>query len=123
VHFLPFQNQQAMPMVYRLGHAYVLPSKSETWGLALNEAMACGRPVIASSQVGAARDLVVDGLNGWTFESGNLEQLTGVVRRALSCERETLRRMGRAALGDSARWSTEMAAAAIARAVIQFIAA
>jgi glycosyltransferase involved in cell wall biosynthesis len=46
VHFLPFQNQSAMPTVYRLGDVLVLPSRGpgETWGLALNEAMACARP-------------------------------------------------------------------------------
>ncbi len=42
VHFMPFQNQSAMPAVYRLGDVFVLPSQGpeETWGLALNEAMA-----------------------------------------------------------------------------------
>jgi glycosyltransferase involved in cell wall biosynthesis len=117
VHFLPFQNQQAMPVVYRLGDAYVLPSRSETWGLALNEAMACGRPVIASSQVGAARDLVAERVNGWTFESGNLDQLVTVLREVLGAERGMLRKMGEAALRDSAGWSIEAASTAIEKAV------
>ena len=40
--FLPFQNQQKMPYTYRLADVYVLPSSgpNETWGLAVNEAMA-----------------------------------------------------------------------------------
>jgi glycosyltransferase involved in cell wall biosynthesis len=38
--FLDFQNQQKMPSVYRMGNIFILPSKSETWGLAINEAMA-----------------------------------------------------------------------------------
>jgi glycosyltransferase involved in cell wall biosynthesis len=122
VHFLPFQNQQAMPMVYRLGDAYVLPSRSETWGLALNEAMACGRPVIASSQVGGARDLVTDRVNGWIFESGNLGQLIAVIREVLGSPAGNLREMGAAAWRDSARSSIEIAADGIARAVTQFVA-
>jgi glycosyltransferase involved in cell wall biosynthesis len=121
VHFLPFQNQRAMPVVYRLGDAYVLPSRSETWGLALNEAMACGRPVIASSQVGAARDLVAQRVNGWTFESGNLEQLVAVIREFLSGERAMLRKMGEAALRESTRWSIEAASGAIERTVIDSV--
>jgi glycosyltransferase involved in cell wall biosynthesis len=122
VHFLPFQNQQAMPMVYRLGDAYVLPSRSETWGLALNEAMACGRPVIASSKVGGARDLVTDRVNGWIFESGNFGQLIAVIREVLGSPAGKLREMGAAAWRDSARSSIEVAADGIARAVAQFVA-
>src|SRR6185436_7909182 len=42
---LPFQNQSRMPIVYRLGDLFVLPSAyGETWGLAVNEAIASGRP-------------------------------------------------------------------------------
>lgn len=124
VHFLPFQNQSTMPAVYRLGDVFALPSRGpgETWGLALNEAMASQRPVIAGSKVGGARDLVETDVNGWTFESGNLEQLTAVLHRALSCETGTLRAMGRAAGEMSARWSIEAAAAGIEAAVLRFTA-
>jgi len=69
VHFLPFQNQSKMPIVYHLGDVFVLPSKGpfETWGLAINEAMACGKPVIASNKVGCAVDLISN--NGFLFNS------------------------------------------------------
>lgn len=58
--FVGFQNQQNMPLVYRLANVFVLPSKGpgETWGLAINEAMACGVPVIASDKTGGAIDLI-----------------------------------------------------------------
>lgn len=56
---LPFQNQKRMPVVYRLGDLFVLPSAwGETWGLAINEALACGRPVLVSDRVGCAADVV-----------------------------------------------------------------
>lgn len=56
---LPFQNQSRMPTVYRLGDIFVLPSGfGESWGLAVNEALACGRPVIVSDRVGCAADTV-----------------------------------------------------------------
>ena len=48
-----------MPVVYRLGDLFVLPSAfGETWGLGVNEALACGRPVLVSTQVGCAADVV-----------------------------------------------------------------
>ncbi len=73
---LPFQNQTRMPVVYRLGDLFVLPSGfNETWGLAVNEAMACGRPVLVSNRVGCAED-VVDSSCGSVFSwdcAGDLE--------------------------------------------------
>lgn len=122
IHFLPFQNQQSMPAVYRLGDVFVLPSRGpgETWGLALNEAMAARRPVIAGSKVGGARDLIASGVNGWTFDSGNLTQLTGAVGNALMCTDDALSTMGRAAEKTSACWSIEAAAAGIEAAVLRF---
>jgi glycosyltransferase involved in cell wall biosynthesis len=60
--FLPFQNQSKMPSVYRLGDVLVLPSPGpgETWGLAMNEAMACGIPVFGSTKCGGSIDLIDD---------------------------------------------------------------
>ncbi|MFC4261280.1 glycosyltransferase family 4 protein [Ferruginibacter yonginensis] len=60
--FLPFQNQAIMPAIYRLAHLFVLPSKGpgETWGLAINEALACGVPVVASQLCGGAIDLITE---------------------------------------------------------------
>jgi glycosyltransferase involved in cell wall biosynthesis len=124
VHFLPFQNQSAMPAVYRLGDVFSLPSRGpgETWGLALNEAMASRRPVIAGSKVGGARDLICDNVNGWVFESGNAAQLATIVRNAFVCDDATLNAMGLAAERESARWSAEAAAAGIEDAVLRFAA-
>jgi glycosyltransferase involved in cell wall biosynthesis len=69
---LPFQNQTKMPLVYRLADVVVLPSaRGETWGLCLNEAMACGRRVLASDKVGGAIDLIQCGKDGAIFASGD----------------------------------------------------
>jgi glycosyltransferase involved in cell wall biosynthesis len=120
IHFMPFQNQSVMPAVYRLGDVFVLPSQGpdETWGLALNEAMASGRPVIASSKVGGARDLVRLGENGWIFDSGNRVALEDVLRSAIDCGRQTLHAMGRSAQAESVRWSSEESARRISEAVL-----
>lgn len=83
IHFLPFQNQTNMPVVYRLGNVFCLPSISETWGLGLNEALASGRPVIASDKVGGAPDLITDGVNGYIFQSNNQRELQGKIMLAI----------------------------------------
>ncbi len=119
VHFLGFQNQSAMPSVYRLADLFVLPSvgPGETWGLALNEAMATGRAVAASSRVGGARDLVDEGRNGWTFAAGDDAALSRVLDGAAQLGREGLQRMGRAGAAMAAHWSSEESAQRIAAAV------
>ncbi len=75
-----------MPVIYRLGDVFCLPSSGpgETWGLASNEAMACGKPIIVSDKCGCAADLVKEGENGYIFESGNEKQLTELLDKMLA---------------------------------------
>jgi glycosyltransferase involved in cell wall biosynthesis len=54
---LPFQNQSRMPIIYRAADLFVLPSVSETWGLAVNEALASGRPALVSDAAGCVADM------------------------------------------------------------------
>ena len=58
-----------MPIVYRLADLFVLPSlgPGETWGLAINEALACGTPVAASIYWGGSIDLI-NFDNGFLFD-------------------------------------------------------
>ena len=74
VHFMSFQNQTIMPAVYRMGDIFIMPSLSETWGMGINEAMACGKPVIASEMVGCAADLVLENKTGIVFQLGDLDK-------------------------------------------------
>jgi len=69
---LPFQNQTRMPVAYRLGDIVTLPSAyGETWGLGMNEALACGRRVLVSDKVGGAPDVVTSPAEGAIFASGD----------------------------------------------------
>jgi len=88
VRFLPFQNQTRMPELYRVGDVFVLPSKAETWGLSLNEAMACSRAVLASDTCGAAIDLIQDGVNGYIFRSNDPADLADKMQKLVSNKAE-----------------------------------
>ena len=96
VHFLPFQNQSAMPSIYALGDVMVLPSQSETWGLVVNEAMNLECPVIVTDHVGCGPDLVIPGRTGWIYPTGDVEALSRSLGEALE-DPERLRAMGVAA--------------------------
>lgn len=121
VHFLGFQNQSRMPVVYRLGDAFVLPSRGpgETWGLAVNEAMACGRPVVVSDRVGCAPDLV-GRETGFVVPAGD----TGALRRRLETlvdDKELRCRMGRKAQAQIKDWSIRQAARRIERTIVDHV--
>lgn len=75
IHFMDFQNQSVMPSIYQACDLFCLPSTSETWGMGINEAMACGKAVLTSDRVGAAIDLIINQVNGAIFESGNIKDL------------------------------------------------
>src|SRR5690625_3599340 len=118
VHFIGFQNQSRMPVVYRLGDVFILPSRGpgETWGLAVNEAMACGRPVIVSDRVGCAPDLIIENETGWTFPGGDASALHRTLRKALA-ERGRLATMGEKARELIGAWSIGEEARRIEKAV------
>lgn len=86
IYFAPFQNQSLMPRTYMAGDVFVLPSYGggETWGLAVNEAMCMGRPVIVSDHVGCSQDLVQNRKNGLVFPAGNVPALCEALHLAFA---------------------------------------
>lgn len=81
--FAGFINQSKLPDYYDLADVFVLPSEREPWGLAVNESMACGTPVVVSDEVGCAPDLV-DGRSGIVFASGSASSLADALTTSLS---------------------------------------
>jgi glycosyltransferase involved in cell wall biosynthesis len=63
--------------------ASVLPSHSEPWGLVVNESLSYGCPVVVSNVCGCVPDLVIDGVTGYSFEAGNVEDLLGALRSVI----------------------------------------
>lgn len=75
VEFLGTVDYSALPDLYRNAQIFVLPSKTEQWGLVVNEAMASGLAVVVSDRVGCVGDLVVDGQNGLVFPHDDPDKL------------------------------------------------
>jgi glycosyltransferase involved in cell wall biosynthesis len=80
VRCLGFVNQADLPGWYASGDILVLPSEKETWGVVVNEGMACGLVPVVSDGVGCAPDLV-DGI-GEIVPVGNIDELAGAITRA-----------------------------------------
>lgn len=99
--FLGFVNQSKLPSVYAAAGVVVLPSVAvETWGLVVNEAMACGVPAVVSDAVGCGPDLIQPGVTGAVAPLGDVPALAasiasvlafdpGATRRALAERMET----------------------------------
>lgn len=110
--FLDFQNQSKMPVLYRLGHVFVLLSQSETWGLGINEAMACGSAIVCSHKVGGAVDLVKHGSNGFIVSTDKAEALLEAMK-ILAEDQEFLQAAKTASLYHIKKQDVSVAATAI----------
>ncbi len=75
IYFPGFMHREDLAGFYALAEAFILPTHSDPWGLVVNEAMACGLPVIVSSVAGCATDLVDDGWNGYVVPPRDQEKL------------------------------------------------
>lgn len=92
---------------YALARALVVPSIIDPWGLVVNEGMASGLPVIVSKGCGAAKTLVREEENGWTFEPGDDETLSNLMIRASSLSSDVLKEMGRKSQSIVSEWSLD----------------
>lgn len=103
VAFAGFVNQAELPRLYAASDIFVLPSEHEPWGLAVNEAMCAGLPIVVSREVGCVTDLVSDGVNGFTPAAADIESLALALRRLIE-DAALRRRQGEASLARIAQW-------------------
>jgi glycosyltransferase involved in cell wall biosynthesis len=118
VAFAGFVNQNELPAYFALSSAFVLPSENEPWGLIINEAMSCGLPVVTTDAVGAARDLVRDGVTGYTYPVGDIPALADALARVLDRAQHPAG-MREACLDRMSRWSYEQDIEGIRNALAQ----
>ncbi|MEL7035156.1 MAG: glycosyltransferase family 1 protein [Cyanobacteria bacterium J06592_8] len=101
-HFVGYLRGEALADAYACADAFIFPSRTETLGLVLLEAMAAGTPVVAARS-GGIPDIVTDGVNGYLFDPSDENGSIFATQRLLSqqLERETLRQNARQ---EAERW-------------------
>ena len=97
VYFAGFRQIEELPAFYANAGAFVHPALEEPWGLVLNEAMAGGLPVLSSANVGAAEELVHEGVTGFLFNPEDVSAMAGAMVRMASLPEELRAQMGAAA--------------------------
>ena len=70
-----------LPALYARADAFVMPSRSETWGMSMQEAAAAGLPLVSSEAPGAAYDLIEDGVNGYRVPVDDVDALRAALTR------------------------------------------
>jgi len=78
VHFVGFQKKEKLKQYYCMADVFVLPTREDIWGLVINEAMACGLPVITTDKCVAGLELI-DG-NGLIIETDNVKLLENALQ-------------------------------------------
>lgn len=115
VRFLGYVPYPELPALYAVSDLFIHPAREERWGVSVQEALACGLPVIASSRVGAARDLILPGRNGATYAAGDEAGLARRIDEVLRLDPAAVREENRKILADwdyAATWRGILRAAA-----------
>jgi glycosyltransferase involved in cell wall biosynthesis len=116
--FAGFVHREQLPAYYALADMLILPSHTEPWGLVVNEAMACGLPVVVSRAAGCVADLVRAGWNGRIVSPGDIAGI-GEAMQSLACGTALRHTMGLHSTELIQRYSAEAWAEGITAAVEQ----
>jgi 1,2-diacylglycerol 3-alpha-glucosyltransferase len=95
VYWPGFLQYDQLPAYFAMAGAFVHPALAEPWGLVVNEAAACGLPLLVSRTVGARYELVDEGTNGLLFDPANTDD---ICRALLAIS--TMPAQQRASMGD-----------------------
>jgi glycosyltransferase involved in cell wall biosynthesis len=101
-----FQHPTVMPDLMAEAGCFILPSRSEAWGMVILEACASGLPVIATTACGATVECIRDGYNGFAIPADNVEALADALLRAHRSYDE-LPEMGRRSMAFAAPYSAK----------------
>lgn len=117
--FPGFVQRDELAAFYAWADALIFPTHSDPWGLVVNEAIACGLPVITSEVAGCTADLVHDGVNGYVIGVGQPENLSQAMLTLLS-NSELRQRMGKASAAIGRSFTPQIWADGMIRAAMRF---
>jgi glycosyltransferase involved in cell wall biosynthesis len=79
IHYLGFLSSETLPAIYRSGHLFLIPSRTEGMPLSLLEAQSCGLPAIGSNIPGIS-DIIINGKNGQLVKVGDINAFAKAIR-------------------------------------------
>ena len=83
VQLVGFKQKEEIFEYYKAADLFVLPTREDIWGLVINEAMACGLPVISTNMCLGAVELIDNGINGYIVPVNNSNELTEAMKKLL----------------------------------------
>lgn len=116
IHFPGFLQQNELLPYFAHATCFIHASTHEQWGLVVNEAMAAGLPVLVSKRCGCAEDLVLNNINGFSFDPYDQHRLVQLMQK-ISSEEIDINAMGKCALKHIGRFSPEYFARGLQAAI------
>jgi glycosyltransferase involved in cell wall biosynthesis len=105
--FAGFRHRHDLPRFYAAADVFVFPTLGDTYGLVVDEALACGLPAISTSAAGEIRSRILDGTNGFIVPPESSAALLDRME-LLSRDRDLRKRMSGASVRTVAGQSPEM---------------
>lgn len=121
IHFHGFQPYSKLPAYYALAEVFIHSSIFEQWGLVVNEAMACGTPVVVSDKCGCSPDLVIEGHTGFQFDPHNPEDLAKKLERIV-LDKDLRRNLSLNCVSHISLWDSDTFARGVKNAAIAALA-
>lgn len=116
-----FKQIEDLPTYYGLAGAFIHPSTIEPWGLVVNEALACGLPVLVSDRCGCVPELVIDGVNGFRFDPYDVADISRRMKQ-ISAPDFPLAELRKSSLALIAQWGPERFGQGVTEAVVAALA-
>ena len=116
IKFCGWVHRERISEFYALADALIFPTHSDPWGLVVNEAMACGLPIVASDVAGCAADLVCPSKNGFTYRPRDTDALSEIMQ-TLAAQPGLIQSMGAQSLEMIQSHTPERCAAGFAAAI------
>ena len=106
IHFVGFKTKEELKEYYKAADLFVLPTREDIWGLVINEAMACGLPIVTTNKCIAGLELVKNGENGYLVEKDDPEGLADRIKDIIENE-EVCSKMGKKSLAVIGEYTVE----------------